>query len=92
MLVADPEVFRKRTHEPHGNAMKKKQKAASPTKSKYTKKLYKSLQHAKSKQPSQNITTEAEYYNISKIKTNHLRLNLERLKQLIKSNIRLCQI
>ncbi len=62
VLVADPEVFRKRTHEPHGNAMKKKQKAASPTKSKYTKnctKVYnmQNPNHLRILQLKQNITT-----------------------------------
>ncbi len=56
VLVADPEVFRKRTHEPHGNAMKKKQKAASPTKSKYTKKTVQKFTTCK-------IKIISEYYN-----------------------------
>jgi len=63
VLVADPEVFRKCTREPHGNATKKEKQLQTKEK----KKTAQSLQHGKSKQLSQDITTEAEYYNISRI-------------------------
>lgn len=84
VLVADPEVFRKRTHEPRGNAMKKKKKKQQAQLRVY-------IQKKNNCTKVYNMLNQNNHLRMlqhtSQMNRNHLRLDLERLKQFIKSYI-----